>query len=111
MNNFRFALRQVVKRPALSIVVVLMLGVTAFATQAGILAPAAELLRGAARFALNQPRQSLGAALAAAGSVSLWVGEPAPANQQAAQAALAAAQEALTLLTSSPWLAQETTHE
>lgn len=51
-------------------------------------------------------QQAAEAALASAGSVSLWVGEPAPANQQAAQAALASAQEALTLLTSSPWLAQ-----
>ena len=56
-----------------ALVVVLVLGVTAFATQAGILAPAAELLRGAASFALDQPTQSLGAALAVAG-----VG-PAPA--------------------------------
>ena len=50
-----------------ALVVVLVLGVTAFAAQAGILAPAADLLRGVARFALDQPTQSLGAALAAAG--------------------------------------------
>ena len=50
-----------------ALVVLLMLGVTAFATQAGILAPVAGLLRGAASFALDQPTQSLGAALAAAG--------------------------------------------
>ncbi len=56
-----------------ALVVVLVLGVTAFATQAGILAPAAGLLRSAASFAFDQPTQSLGAALAAAG-----VG-PAPA--------------------------------
>jgi len=59
----------------------------------------------------NLAQQAAEAALAAVGSVSLWVGEPAPANQQSAQAALAAAQDALAQLTSSPWLAQETVDE
>lgn len=50
-----------------ALVVVLVLGLTAFATQDGILAPVAEMLRGVLSLALPQPTQSLGAALAAVG--------------------------------------------
>ncbi len=50
-----------------ALVVVLMIGLTAFATMAGVLVWPAELLRSAVVWTVGQPTQSLGALLAAAG--------------------------------------------
>jgi uncharacterized membrane protein YedE/YeeE len=50
-----------------ALVVVLMLGLTAFATMAGVLAWPAGLLRGAVVWTVDQPTQSLGAIVAASG--------------------------------------------
>lgn len=52
-----------------ALVVVLMLGLTAFATVAGVLVQPAELLRQAVVWPLDQPTQSLGALLAATGVI------------------------------------------
>jgi uncharacterized membrane protein YedE/YeeE len=53
-----------------ALVVLLMLGLTAFATLAGVLVLPAGLLRGAVVWTVDQPTQSLGAFLAAAGIVA-----------------------------------------